>query len=263
VQHLAAALALTFAAAPVAPVAPVASSTPAVAVPLAAVAKPAAPVAVPAALLKKLADSEARLSHLYETGSYVVTTRFQNLDPSTGVVQKTNDIVTRMFSKDGKPWEEITLYIEAGRDITASRAAQRQKELRSGKWKRADELPFHGPFAAEDQSKYRFADGGADPQEASLRRILFSPLTPSKETSIGEASVDPEEGTVQTMTLHPAVNPNFIRKIEYSLEFAAKTESGPALSSVRVEADGGLLFVKRKVHVETVIGEYVPAAPSH
>src|SRR3954471_17904205 len=87
-------------------------------------------------LLKKLAENEAQLERLYEEGSYHVTTHYQTLDPATGAVKSENDMETRMFRKDGKPWEEITKYVEAGKDTTAAHAAQREKEMRDGKRKR-------------------------------------------------------------------------------------------------------------------------------
>src|SRR4051812_39840115 len=105
--------------------------------PLTAAAAPPSPE-----LMKKLADNEAQLQRLYEEGSYHVTTHYQTLDPGSGALKSENVMETRMFRRDGKAWEEITKFVEAGKDVTAAHAAQREKEMREGKRHRADGMPF-------------------------------------------------------------------------------------------------------------------------
>lgn len=212
------------------------------------------------ALLEKIARNEAQLEHLYDTANYTVTTHYQNLDPSTGALKNENEIVTRMFVKDGRPWEEITKFIEAGKDVTASHAAQREKEVREGKRHREDGLPFKSPFGGEEQPKYRFTELPPDPAAPGRTVIVFEPKTRTKDTTIGKAFVDPVTGTVRNLEFHPAVNANFVHRMNVTFEFT-DTPMGAALSRATVDADGGLFFVKRKVHVETKIEGYeIPPA---
>ena len=211
-------------------------------------------------LMQKLAANEAQLQHLYDEGDYHVTTKYQTLDPATGAVKLTNDMETRMFRKDGKPWEEITKFVEGGKDVTAAHAAQREKEVRDGKRKRADGVPFRSPFSAAEQPKYRFNELPA--AEPGKTTIAFEPITATKDTQVGTALVDVATATARHMEFHPAIKPNFVHKLDMVLELV-ETPAGWALGTLVVDAEGGLFFVKKRVHVESKIEGYeLPAGIS-
>lgn len=215
---------------------------------------------VAADLLRRLAESDARIQQLYREGSYTLTTRMENLDPKTGKVQSTTDMVTRMFRKNGKPWEEVVSFIDAGKDETESHRAKREKEVASGKRDRTDSIPWQSPFGAEHQALYRFRDGG--PTDGGTHEIIhYETLKPAKERGSGDAIVDPEAGTALLMRFQPSVLGNFVHSIQVEMRFDASTPAGPALSSFVVDGEGGLLFVKRRLHVEGTVVDYQMPPP--
>lgn len=213
-------------------------------------------------LLDRLTAADERLSDLYEQGSYTVSTRFEELDPDDGKVKGTTEIVTRMYRKDDRPWEQIIRFIDEGKDVTASRAAKREKELLAGKRKRADGMPFKSPFAKNERARYRFTDGGAAKNDPGCVLVHFEPIHDAKDVNYGDAIVDPIAGVVRRLEMRPAMLPKFVHKETVVMRFGARTEAGAALNDVVVDGEGGFLFVKKKVHVETKIDGYemAPAA---
>src|SRR5438046_5850243 len=88
-------------------------------------ADPAPPAETFPALLQRLAANEATLADLYESADYTLTTHTDSLDGS-GNVSKTSDVETRMYTRaDGKPWQEIVRFVDAGKDITEEHQKKR------------------------------------------------------------------------------------------------------------------------------------------
>lgn len=210
-------------------------------------------------LLARLEESESRLMDLYENGSFNVHTKYRNVD-AAGKTKSIDEAETRLFQKDGKPWEEITRFLDEGRDVTARENAKRQKELESGKRKRKDGIPFASPFGKDQQALYTFTDLGTDPDDPSRRRIQFEPKRKSEKTYRGKAVVDATRGALVELSMRPTVFPYFVNKLDVVMEMRTETEVGPALSALRVSAAGKLLFIKKRVEVEASFTDYVPAS---
>ena len=207
-------------------------------------------------LLDRLAQTDNNLDQYYGTADYLVTTHVQFLDPATGALKSENQVVTRMFRKDGKPWEEITLFTEAGKDETAAHAAQRESQVQGGKRKRTDGIPFKSPFGPGEQPRYTFTDEGPDPVTPALEKLSFTPHTAAKDDYVGSALVEVANGWLRHIQFHPAVKPNFVHTLEVVMDFTATTPAGPALTHIVVDGEGGLFFVKRRQHVDSVISGY-------
>lgn len=210
-------------------------------------------------LLARVEASETRVMALYETASFNVHTTYKNVD-ANGKAKSTDVAETRLFTKDGKPWEEITRFLDEGQDVTARENAKRQKELESGKRKRKDGVPFASPFAKDQQALYVFTDLGADSANPALRRIKFKPKEKSETTYKGEGLVDVARGALVKLSLKPTVFPYFVNKLDVVMEMQSETAAGLALSSLRVSAAGQLLFIKKRVEVEALFTDYVPSA---
>jgi len=209
-------------------------------------------------LLARVEASETRVMSLYETGSFNVHTTWKSLD-GAGKAKSTDEADTRLYLKDGKPWEEITRFVDEGQDVTVRENAKRKKELESGTRKRKDGVPFASPFAKDQQALYEFTDAGLDAKNPALRRIKFKPKQKSEKTYKGEALVDIASGALRKLTMRPTVFPYFVNKLDVVMEMDAVTPAGPALSALRVSAAGQLLFIKKRVEVEAAFSDYVAA----
>lgn len=208
-------------------------------------------------LLPRVAESEERLHALYDSSTFVVSTSTTKHD-ARGRKVEGSEVDTRMFPRDGKPWEEIVRWVEDGKDVTRAKNAKRQKELASGKRTREDAMPFRSPFLAARQALHRFRDLGAVEGDPSRRRVGFSPRKgkAGKNTSRGEAEVDVTRGAIVSMTIVPSELPPFADEAEIHLEMAHETPAGPALSRVVVHGAGSLLFVKRTLKADARISAY-------
>lgn len=221
----------------------------------------APPEPVPDELLKKLADRDARLTRLYKEGAVTMTSRVEELDKA-GKVQHTQTVVLRLTQKDGKPHGEVLSASRDGQDVTADeRKAQAEKQAR------ADEDPkgkngrmsMTLPFDAAAQPQYQFQLLGPDANDPALSRIGFGPRgKPNKDLWTGEAVVDPSSGEVKWMKQRPSELPTFVDRIEMVFQFGAPTAEGPAISTLKMDGEGGLPFFKKKFRVVTTFSDYGP-----
>ena len=221
------------------------------------------PAADLTALLERSAALDAKLADLFARGSFVVTSTFRTTDQNFGGT-KVSEVVTEMYEKDGKPWERITKYVEGGRDVTKDRDAKRQKELASGTRTRKDGIPFRSPFAPGEQKRYRFTAEGPWKDDPALEKIRFEPKGKASTTTYrGYGLVERDTGVVRKLSFRPSAFPRFVKKLDVELEFSTPTPAGLALTSLKVRAGGGALFViRRAVEVDTTLTGYVmPGTP--
>jgi len=227
-------------------------------------AEPAPPQAVPDELLKKAAESDARLVRLYKEGAVTMSSRVEELDKE-GKVQHTQEMVLRLSHQDGKPQGEVVRATKDGKDITAEErdklAEQRARggaDGKSGPGKRG-RMELSTPFGAEAQPKYAFRLLGPDARDASLVRVGFGPRGKKAEDIwTGEAVVDPGSGAVKWMKQRPSDLPAFVDRLEMVLEFGAATAEGSAISAIHMEGEGGLPFFKKRFRVVTRFSDYGP-----
>jgi hypothetical protein len=219
-----------------------------------------APQPAPDELLKKLADHDARLTRLYKEGSVTMTSKVEELDKE-GKVQKTQTVVLRLTQKDGKPHAEVLRASRDGKDVTED-----ERKEQAAKQARADEDPkghkdpkmaMTLPFDAAVQPQYRFQLLGPDAKDPALSRLGFGPRgKPSKDVWTGEAVVDPSSGELKWMKQRPSELPTFVDRLEMVMDFGAVTSEGPAVSTLRMEGEGGLPFFKKNFRVVTTFSDY-------
>jgi hypothetical protein len=220
----------------------------------------APPAPVPDELLKKLADRDARLTRLYKEGAVTMTSRVEELDKA-GKPQHTQVVVLRLTQKDGKPHAEVLQASRDGQDVTQDeRKQQAEKEARAEEDpKKSQRMTMTLAFDAAVQPQYRFQLLGPDANDPSLARIGFGPRgKPDKDVWAGEAVVDPSSGELKWMKQRPSDLPAFVDRMEMVLEFGAPTSEGPAVSTFRMEGQGGLPFFKKRFRVTTTFSDYGP-----
>ncbi|HYV45173.1 MAG TPA: hypothetical protein VFA20_09950 [Myxococcaceae bacterium] len=208
-------------------------------------------------LMKKLADSDARLLRLYKEGAVTMTSRVEELDKG-GNVQHTQTVAMRLTVKDGAQQVEVLSAARDGQDITADeRKEQAARQDPKGKTNQRQQLTL--PFAAESQSSYAFQLLGPDANNPALQRIGFGPRgKKSKDLWVGEAVVDPQAGEVKWLKQRPSELPAFVDAIDMVLEFGASTSMGSAVSTVHMDGEGGLPFFKKRFRSVITFKDYVP-----
>lgn len=227
----------------------------------------AAGTEAPAELLRKLAEHDARLMALYQQGAVTMSNKVEELN-GDGKVEHSQEVVVRLQSKDGQPDGELVRAVRDGKDVTAeeqkNREARRLSEGGGAKdgGKKEVKVALSTPFGAEVQEKYRFEVLGPDQHTPGWLRVAFTPKgKKSKELWIGEAVVDPEKGSLHWMKQRPSDYPAFVDRMDMVLEFQTPTPMGPAVTTVRIEGQGGLPFFKKKFRAVTSFSDYaMPAA---
>jgi hypothetical protein len=215
---------------------------------------------VPAEVLRKLAEHDARMMTVYREGAVTMSSKVEELD-GDGKVEHSQEVVVRLQQKDGKPDGELLRAVRDGKDVTAEeRAAQEARRAQAEgepKGKKEGQVALSTPFSAEVQEKYRFELLGPDSNDPKRIRVGFGPKgKKSKDVWIGEAVVDPEQGTLHWMKQRPSDYPAFVDRMEMVLEFNAPTPAGPAISAMRIEGKGGLPFFKKQFRSETTFTDY-------
>jgi hypothetical protein len=234
----------------------------------AAIAGTAAAQTPPAETLARL-DAAANLVESWP-GTFLLTTR-ATISRTDGSSPELRVSTMRMAGAEGGPRVvEVVSATRDGKDVTAkaqadaakaqSKADARRKARRDGK-------------AAGDEDGASLDLPGAD----TAGKFAFTPLVVVGQdcgASFAPAREHAEEGGLTRGELHwscttldplwvrasPATNPKGISEMTLRFEFA---RSGGTLYVARTVTDGvgGMLFIKRRFHVETEIGELALPAP--
>lgn len=222
-------------------------------------ATPARAVELPP-LLVRLGDHAARLERVYDDGAFTITSSLEQLDASGKAISTTN-VVTRVQYTDGSASEEILKRVVDGKDVTEEAAKKRKREEKkaAAKGERLESQRLASPFEPDEQPKYQFKLLDPRPGDTDgCVRVGFKPKgKPSTDLYVGEAVVDPEKGFVKTFKSKPSKNPTFVDKIAIDLEVSEPTAAGPAPSTLKVDAEGGFLFYRKRVRVRSTFTDYV------
>jgi len=204
---------------------------------------------VPDELLDRLQAHESRLARIYEDGGFTVRTTVENLDRDGKATSRT-EVETQVTYEGGVRREHLVKKIEDGEDVTEE--ARRKKERdRDGKEEKLESNPLVLPFAKAERPKYRFT-------RKSRTVIAFTPVVePSKSVWKGEATIDPDAGTVLEVRAKPAKYPAFVDRLKATLEFDVVTRAGPTPSTLTIEGEGGFLFYRKRVRMVTEFSDYV------
>lgn len=94
-------------------------------------------------------------------------------------------------------------------------------------------------------------------------RVEFEPLgAADTHTNVGFALVDPTTGALQRLELHPSDLPLYVNSLNAVIEFDPKAPERPMPLKISVDAEGGLLFVKRSLRTVTTFTDLETTAGS-
>ena len=227
-------------------------------------ATPAAPAPAPAVdlgpLLQRLAEAERAREARAENRTMEVTTVSEELD-GKGQPEKRTETVVRRTVKEGKATSELVRVLEDGKDVTEAKRAkfeERQREA-ARKGQKARGGGTRGvrleasPFAPDEQPRYQFEPRPARPSDpAGHQRIALRPRGKPEEGMLqGEAVVDAAAGELVRFEGTLAKLPRFADRVSLAFEFGPVGPTGHELTRTRVDGEGGLLFVRKRVRAET------------
>lgn len=210
-------------------------------------------------LLERLGAHAARLERVFDDGGFTIKSSMEQLD-AKGKAVSTTTVVTRVTYAKGVAKEEILERVVDGKDVTAEAAKKRRKDeaKAAAKGERLESQRLASPFEPDEQGKYDFTLLAPRPEDAGLRRVGFKPKgKPRSDLYVGEALVDPVAGVVKRFDSKPAKNPTFVNKIRIEVEVAEPTSAGPAPSELKVDAEGGFLFYRKRMRIRSTFSDYV------
>lgn len=238
---------------------------------LAAATTPAPAEADPALapLLQRLAEAERARKARSEGRATETTIVTEELDKE-GKPEKRTEMVLRRTVKDGQATTELVRQLVDGKDVTEEhrkkfeerqreRKAQAAKDKAAGKESRRGLSFDMSPFAAGEQPRYAFEPLPARPSDPpGHQRIALRPRGKAEETMLkGEALVDVAAGELVRFDGTLAKLPRFADRVQLTLEFGPTELPGRDLTRTRMEGEGGLLFVRKRVRSDTRIA-YLP-----
>lgn len=205
------------------------------------------------ALLERIAERTRAVETFTRNAQLSMTIVADELD-SEGKSTKHTEAVVRVSRTDGKPARELISATENGKDVTAEKREEMDKERdKNGKNDRQQASPFH----PDERAKYAFSMLAPSPAAPNLVRIAFQPAgEKTSELMIGDASVDPQTGELVRMSMRPSKNPSFVDNLFIEIELDAQTPAGRAASKITAKGAGGFLFIKKRFAVVTTISDY-------
>ncbi|MBM7112325.1 hypothetical protein [Archangium primigenium] len=192
-----------------------------------------------------------------------VTLRVEELD-GDGHVKHIQERVDRFRLKDGQQRREVLQATKDGEDATDALRKDLEERQRRGEG-RAEFNSVNLPFAVASLSQHRFWLAGPDSKDPQRLRLRFEPRE-TKAPSIhkGEALVDASTGQLVRLTYSPSVLPDRAYRVDVRMDFRAQPGMGQVLDTLRVDAEGGFLFYKKRMRITARYSHLVPAssAPS-
>jgi hypothetical protein len=215
--------------------------------------------APPAELMARLADYAARFETLRTAATYRVRGQLETIDGS-GKADSVKAMEAR-FDPDGDmPFLNVVSYTEDGEDKTAD--AQREACERAAKRKREpNKKRVRMPLLAEEQPRYVFDQVQVDTADPARVRIAFTPRERGWEALEGSVWVDTRSGTLISAGFKLTKTPAFVDYVHFTVQFGEPTRLGPAVSTVAVDGEGGLLFFRKRFHATATLWDYKLPAP--
>jgi len=212
-------------------------------------------------LLPRLADYAAKFDHMRKNAAATFSAQIDRVDKA-GKVDTHSELDVRASARAGDMRTDVLRYTEDGKDKTdeAKKKAQERDEERREKKRKGKEIKeeFKLPFAAGQQPKYDFFLAEADEVHPGRVRIRFAPKNgeTAENLYVGEAWVDAKSATVLTMGFKPTKLPFLVSDVNVQLEFGAMTPIGPSVSTIALDGEGGLLFVRKRFRIRAKVADY-------
>jgi hypothetical protein len=205
--------------------------------------------------MARLADHAARYIAMRTRASYSIDGRMELLD-GDGKPSSVKEMRGRVEA-DGTDTHFVVLrYVEDGEDKTADAQKEARKRAQERKSKKDDHKSPPIPILADQQPRYVFDQIETDPADPTRVRIAFVPRVPEDDTIEGSAWVDTKNADLISVGFKVSKPPLFVDSIHVTLEFAAPTPIGPAVSRIVADGDGGFLFFRKRFHAVALLSNY-------
>jgi hypothetical protein len=158
------------------------------------------------------------------------------------------------------PALNVISYTEDGEDKTAQAQAD-ARERRAKRKNDPNRKRVRMPLLADEQPRYRFDQVQVDAQDPNRVRIAFTPKERGGDTIEGSAWVDARTGTLISAGFKLTKTPTFVDYVHVTVQFGEPTQLGPAVSTVSVDGEGGLLFIRKRFHLSATLWDYRLPAP--
>jgi hypothetical protein len=221
---------------------------------LVAAPSPARAAAPAPDLMARLAAYGAGFESMRTHASYTIDGQMETLD-GDGKANSVKQMKARVEADGINVKFIVDRYIEDGEDKTVD--AQKQALKRAQEHKSdPDKKRFRIPVLADEQPRYAFDQVEVDRRDPAVVRISFVPRVPKEDTIEGSAWVDSRTGALISAGFKISKPPVFVDYVHITLEFAAPTPLGPAVSRVIADGNGGLLFFRKRFHVAATLSDY-------
>lgn len=179
-----------------------------------------------------------------------------------GTVESIQESTVKLTEgKDGQVESELVKVIEDGRDVTQkardeeSRRAQNKSEKGEGQ---SFGIQFgDNPFQPEVQTKVTARSLG------TKRTLLGRPCSEfevtwkkDKETEKGIACLDDQTGAPLEYSYVPDPLPKHVKRMQTTLRYEDGGPSGWRPTEMKVEGEGGFLFIRKKFRMRTTFSEF-------
>jgi hypothetical protein len=218
------------------------------AVPRLAHAEPPAPE-----LMQRLARYAAYFEAMRTHASYTLSGTLEALDHH-GRAASVKEMRARVLADGTNVTIVVQRYTEDGQDRTDD--AQQKARERGQKARSGAKRQLRIPILADEQARYTFDEVEVDPVYATRVRIAFVPKVRAEDTIEGSAWVDTLTGTPMSAGFKLSKTPLFVDYVRFLVQFGASTAWGPAVSTVLVEGDGGILFFHKHFRATANLSDY-------
>lgn len=204
------------------------------------------------ALLDRATAAHEKAKPLYEEATTFSTKMTVEELDKHGAATSTTEIETKA--------DELVRYVEDGVDKTAEQKAKRAEYKKKQKEDGKDQsfsLGFGDPFSRESRDRYAYT---LVKEENGLATIAFKPKgKKAPELGVGEATVEIETGAVRKLRFKPSSMPRFVSKLSIEVDCDEPTTLGYAMTRLKAEGEGGILFVKKRFRMTSTFFDWKPS----
>jgi hypothetical protein len=213
-----------------------------------------------AALLAKLALHAANFETMKTHTSFLIAGRVVEVDGS-GNATKPREMTAQVTADGAKLHFSVLRFIDDGKDRTAEAQAQAKAKDAAPKDANAPapakKRDFRMPFHVGEQPRYTFDQVAVDPTNAGRVQIAFVPKIREEDTVEGTAWVDTTSGTVLSTGFKLTRPPTGMDYVHAQITFGANTSLGPSISKIDMEAEGGILWVRKHLRGSATLTNHV------
>jgi len=214
--------------------------------------QPASAAAPDPALMVRLAEYSARLDSMRTHASYAIEGQLETLDRS-GKPDSLKTMKARVDADGTAAKLNVIHYTEDGEDKTED---ARKKARERDEKRKKDKKRLHIPTLASEQPRYVFDQVEVDTSDPSRVKISFVPKSPEEDTVEGSAWVDSRTGAFISAGFKLSKTSMFVDYVHFTVEFGESTRLGPAVSTVLVEGQGGILFFRKRFRGTAKVSDY-------